>query len=336
VNSRLGQDQALGERPPTLVCLPQEPLEYRTYTCLVKWKASESGKGRVTIEELQLHRRANVSEPNQMVWVRFGNRWLPRGDLIEFAVSNQQVIRAGELVPMVTTCHQFGDLRHLLQMPNLNPNGPIYPGEPPAKAGSYYPRQYFSQDQFRDIWFGEEAFLKDGTQNLLRAALSGPVFLDFPSGANEQRLRGGMTLASYREVASPLQPLSPGDWRFACRSPQTTVAEIYFKRNTYGWTMIGLGPDNRRMLCLACTGWPGRTGYTLEQAADILLRAGARDALLMDEGADVFQKVKWGDGPFMDMVRRIRRRVRATFIFARRVDVEATAETEVKDRKERA
>lgn len=267
MNGKLGQDPEPGDKPPTLVCLPREPLEYRTYSCLVKWKASEDEKRRVTIEEVRFHRRGQVREPNEMVWVRFGDDWLPRGDLIEFAVSNQQVIHDGQLVPIVTTCHQFGNLRHLIQMPNLNPDGALYLGEPLRLNGRYRPRQYFGQDQFGDIWLGEEAFLKDGTQNLLRGALLGPIFLDFPPGANEERLRGALDLAGYREVASALEPLSPGAWRFVSRSPQETVVEIYFKRNTYGWTMIGLSPDNRRILCLACTGMPGRTEYTLEQAA---------------------------------------------------------------------
>lgn len=194
----------LGENPLALVCLPQEPLEYRTYSCLVKWKAPKGGIGRVTIEEAQFHRRGQIREPNEMVWVHFGDRWLPRGDLIEFAVSNQQIIRGGELVPVVTTCHQLGDLRHLVQMPNLNPDGPLYPSEPPSLGGRYRPREYFGQDQFGDIWFGEAAFLQDETQNLLRVALSGPVFLDFPPGANEQRLRGAMDLAGCQEVSSAL------------------------------------------------------------------------------------------------------------------------------------
>lgn len=310
-------NNGLAENPPALVCLHQEPLEHRTYSCLVKWKASCSGAGRVTIEEIRFRRRSLIKEPNEMAQVRFEGRWLPRGDMIEFAVSNQQVIRDGELVPVVTICHQFGDLRHLIQMPNLNPNRPLYPGELPGPGGRYRPRMYFGQDQFGDIWFGEEAFLEDRTQNLLRGALSGPVFLDFPPGADEKRLRGAMNLAGYREVAGALEPLSPGNWRFVRRSPGVRVVEIYFKRNTYGWTMIGLSPDNRWALCLACTGRPGETGFTLEQAAVILRRVGAWNALLMDEGADVFQKVRGEDGRLTDMVPRIRRRLRATFIFAR-------------------
>ena len=329
INSDLGCDPKSGEKPPILVCLPQEPLEYRTYSCLVKWKISDAGIRRVTIEEVRFHRKGQVREPNEMVWVRFGDRWLPRGDLIEFAVSNQQVIRNGELVPIVTTCHQFGDLRHLIRMPNLNPDGPLYPGEPPKPNGRYRPRGYWGKDQWGDIWLGEAAFLQDKTGNLLRAALSGPAFLEFPPGANEQRLRGAMELAGYREVTSALEPLMPSDWRFIRRTLQETVIEIYFKRNTYAWTMIGLSRDSRRLLCLACMGKREGLGYTLEQAAEVLLQAGAWNALLIDEGADVFQKVRWNDKVLVNMMSyQLRRRVRATFIFARRVQANVTGSEE--------
>ncbi len=307
----------LAENPPALVCLPQEPLDDRSYSCLVKWKASECGVGRCTIEEVQFRLRGGVIEPNQMARVRFGEKWLPRGDSIEFAVSNQQVIRDGKIVAAVSSCHQFGDLRHLIQMPNLNPPGQLYPGEPAAADGRYRPRKYFGEARYGDIWLGEKAFLDDEARNLLRAALAGPIRLEFPAGADRDRLRGALQTAGYHEVLSPLAPVSPGGWRFVPRGPTVAQIEICFKRNAYGWTMIGLTPDNRRILCLACTGMPGRTGYTLERAAETLLRAGAWNALLIDEGADVFQRVRWNDGTLTDMVPRFRNRLRATFVFAR-------------------
>ncbi len=320
VNNALARDPQCAKQIPFLVCLPHEPLEYRAYSCLVKWKVSGSGKQRVTIEEVRFHRRDQVGgDTSKMVWVRYGDQWLPRGEQIELAVSNQQVIRDGELVPIIAICHQFGDLRHILRMPNLNPEEPLYPGEHSKPSAGYRPRQLFGKDQFGDIWLGEEALLDDPTGNLLRAALAGPVFVDFPSGAGERLLRGALTQAGYREVASALDPLAPGDWRFVRRSPQVTVVELHFLRNTYSWTMLGLSRDNRRLLSLACAGTPGRTGYTLQQAADFLRTAGAHNALLIDEGADVFQRVGDTNGNLTDLVPRLRRRMRATFLFARRV-----------------
>jgi hypothetical protein len=318
VNDALAVNPSSGEKPPVLICLPQEQVEYRTYSCLVKWKPSEAGTRRLTIEECRFRRPRQAIETNEMVSVRFGDEWLPRGDSIEFAVSNQQVIRDGQLAPIVTSCHQFGDLRHLLQMPNLNPAGALFPGEPAGGGGHFRPREYFGKEQFGDIWCGEEAFIDDRTQNLLRAALTGPIFLDFPAGSNEKRLRGALSLSGYRETERALEPLTPGAWRFVKRSSQETVVEVFFKRNTYAWSMIGLSPDNRRILCLACNGRPGVTGYTVEQAAEILRSAGAWNALLIDEGADVFQRVRDAGGRLTDMVDRLRRRLRGTFIFATR------------------
>jgi hypothetical protein len=305
----------LGEEPPTLVCLRTEELRYRTYSCLVKWKPSESRQGQITIEDLRFNHEETAQEPNNIVRVRFGDEWLPRGDLIEFAVSNQQVIREGQIIPITTTCHQFSDLRHLLMLPNLNPKGPLYRGEPSKPDGSYRPRQYFGKEQSEDIWLGEANFLQE--VNLLRAALSGPVFLPFPPGATQLSLRGALAQVGYREMLSDLEPLSPGEWRFVERSPVEWVLEVYFKRNTYGWTMIGLSSDNRRLLCLACTGQASHTGYTLEQAANFMLQAGARNALLVDEGNDVFQRVRWDGGGMTEMVQSKRRRLRSIFTFAR-------------------
>jgi hypothetical protein len=322
VNGPLGQDASSGEKPPQLVFLPKEPVDERVYSCLVKWKSSEGRAGALTIEEVKFRRRGHVTESNEMVWVRFREGSLPRGDAIEFAVSNQQVIREGEIVPAVTTCRQFGDLRHLIQMPNMNPNRPLFPSEGPKGNGGYLPRHYFKGLQEGDIWFGEAEFLneqksEEERENLVRASLTVPLFIQFPEGADRQRIEGAMALAGYRQILRPLVPLQPGDWRFNGPPTKATSVEVFFKRNTYAWTMIGLGPDHRRIFALACGGFPGKTGYTLEEAADLLRQAGAWNALLIDEGADVFQRVRWDGGPLIDLVPRLRRRLRSTFIFAR-------------------
>ncbi|HST21671.1 MAG TPA: hypothetical protein VLR90_11165, partial [Blastocatellia bacterium] len=106
---------------PSLVYLPQEDIEVNTYSCIVKWKSSENRDQRISIEAVKFQRPRTTVESNQIVWVQFGDHWLPRGDVIDMAVSGRQVIRDGRLVPVVSICHQFSDLRHLIQMPNLNP-----------------------------------------------------------------------------------------------------------------------------------------------------------------------------------------------------------------------
>ncbi len=303
-------------KQPSLVCLLEEDLKINTYSCIVKWKGSANRGQRISIETVKFQRAETVVEPNQIVWVRFGEKWLPRGESIELAVSGRQVVRDGQIVPAVSICHQFSDLRHLIVMPNLNPKSPLYRNELPGPGGIYGVRGYFGGTKDGDIWFGEKVFLDDKTRNLLRAALTAPVRLGFTEGADETILRGALTRSGYREELNLLEPLSPGSWRVLPLSKDVNLIEIYFKRNNYGWTMIGITRDNKRLLCLACKGVPGRTGYTLEQAAEILLRAGAWNALLIDEGDDVFQRVRL-EGKFVDLIPPKRDRLRATFIFAK-------------------
>jgi hypothetical protein len=296
---------------PELICLDQERdlLRHRTYSCLVKWKASSVGKVRLTIEDVRFDKDA--PDGNGMVRVCWGGEWYPRGDLMEFAVSNQQVIRSGEIVPANTISHKFGDLRHLLRMPNANPGGgPLYPGD------SGRPRSLFNTSVSSDVWFGERDLLDH--PNRQRASLGGPVFVELP--CHWKLAEAALEKSGYHRARSDVQALSPGEWRFVRCGPRESdmKVEIHFQRNVYGWTMLGLSSDNRRILCLACTASRDPdTGYILEDAAQQLLQAGAHNALLIDEGGDVFQTI-WEAGGPRENVNRSRGRLRATFIFARR------------------
>ncbi len=339
-----------------LVHLMNEDFTTRTYTCLVKWKSKLNGRQTPTIEEM----RFGALPPAAEVW--WDGRWLDRSGEIELAISNQRVIRDGQVVPALETCHQFGDVRHLLQTPNLNPGVPVYVGERPH-GGSYLPRRYFGSLQTAAVWLGEQQFVADRSRNLLRAALSGPVVLRWPvaptwtgpsrpndipkladegtdlkngkrqDGVQERdnkreheekeqqgRVRGALMSARYTEIRGTSRLLRPGEWRFlyqrsSCLGSSTEIGglEIHFRRNFYGWTMLGVSSDGRRLLALACQGFPGdQRGYTLEQAAGIFRQSGAYNALLIDEGEDAFQIV---DG--VDQIKRIRRRVKACFVFAK-------------------
>jgi hypothetical protein len=137
--------------------------------------------------------------------------------------------------------------------------------------------------------------------------------------------------ARYSEVTDPRAKLEEGQFRFL--PDDDTQVEVYLRRNTYGWTMIGLTEKNDKVLCLACEGDPARhQKYTIEAAAGKLQEVGAHDALLMDEGVDVFQaallgltgpKAKVASGPpDLDItvpldLTRPRTRLRATFLFVR-------------------
>ncbi len=321
---------------PTLIYLHDEPIASRTYSCLVKWR-DPSLPDRISIEDLRFD--PNALPPNNMVWKRRSSGWVTCGNDIEFAVSNQQVIRNGQIVDISRLTQEFSDLRHLVRLPNLNPNLPLplisgrgRPLRVNLDAGR--PRRYFGRDQGDDIWFGEAQLIND--INLQRAAMIGPVFLSRTYdglGASLDQVRSAMGLSPggwYREVTDPRIPLRRGQYRVV--PYDDTQIEVFLWRNKYPWSMIGMHQNGQEILCLACQADLGRyIGLTLEDAARCLQAAGARDALLIDEGQDVFQAAlinavgpvaTVASGP-PDLVVTIPLgqnrgpRLRATFIFAK-------------------
>ncbi len=307
---------------PVLIFLYPEPLTTREYSCLIKWKAGKGPRkspwSEVTIQNARF--TANAEGANAMVWINEQ----PCGANIEFVVSNQQVIRNGCVVDVSRLVHQFGDLRHLFRLPNLNPrdnsglpnNGRLYPED------SGRPRYYFDEWQTDDVWFGEAQLIAD--QNLQRAAMCGPVFLQ-RMGASLPQISGALEQAKYVQITDPFHELRRGEFRFPAEN--ASLVEVFLQRNTYGWTMVGLNHDATRLLCLACEGNPAAgTGHTLELAAEKLVQAGAHHALLFDEGADVFQaallqsnypKILVAGGDELDILLPLRRtRLRSTLIIA--------------------
>jgi hypothetical protein len=246
-----------------------EALASRTYSCLVKWRPKDGKRTEVTIEEVRFF--VNASITNEMVWVERGGQWVKCGDDIDFAVSNQQITHDGKIIEVSRLTHQFSDLRHLLQMPNLKPNHSlplvddagrqlVNNTSQPRQLDGGRPRFYFGCVTQDDIWFGEAQLIND--VNLQRAAMTGPIFLSRlyeGLGASVEQVKGAMQLARYTEVTDSRKELDKGEFRFV--PEDDTQVEVYLRRNTYGWTMIGLNETNDKTLCLACEGNPAtRTG----------------------------------------------------------------------------
>ena len=219
-----------------LVCLENEDVWDRVYTCLIKWNARIGNRQVVSIEEVRFCRRQDGTPDVKVFWNR---QWLERGDNIEFAASNQRVIRDGEIVPAAETCHQFGDIRHLLQTPNLNPAGALYPGEPRRRNGQFE-RTYFARVPAAEVWLGEQEFIGDNSRNLLRAALCGPVLFRWPllAGANERQSRGALTLARYTEERRPSRLLGPENGVSTTAVPTRTSSAL--KSTSGGTATVGL------------------------------------------------------------------------------------------------
>ena len=317
-----------------LLFLNGEPLSDRIYSCFIKWNANSNiapnGK-RVSIEDVRFD--AFAVKPNEKVFVYRNGNWTPCANDIEFAASNQQVVRDGQVTRVDRLLHQFADLRHMIRMPNLNPMdrfGAMYPGDPMR------PRTYFGAPKYDDVWLGEKQMVDD--LNLQRAAISGPVFINRIYGglsATIEQTRGALTMNRYKEVTSATQELQPGDFRFVAEDNR--LVEIYFLQNKYAWTMIGVNMATDAVLHLACEANLGAyKGYFLKEAAQILADNGAYNALLVDEGQDVFQvadlglsgsKIAMADGSDLDILIPVtpptlygpfgRTRMRAKIFFAK-------------------
>lgn len=324
---------------PRLIYLQSEPITERRYTCLVKWKDRPDKP--YTIETVRFNPfefAINPASPDVVLAFRkdVGGRILEYGaaDRIEFAVYGQQVIANGRRVPLKQNVLEFSDLRHVFLLPNLNPERIMYDGDPGI------PRFIYGREQYDPVWFGEAQLLND--RNLRRAALLGPIELSrlhLGMGVSMAHVRAAMegqypkadrgvysAADRYEEETTHLRPLRQGEWRFV--PEDSNLVEIYLKPNTFAYTMIGLNRAGE-ILCLACNGAPGQLGFrrrwrpygnTVKRAAERLLGLGARNALLIDEGADVFQKARLPQkaSGLSQPMPLMRQQVRAVFIFARK------------------
>ncbi len=331
-----------------LIHLFEEPLDKRTYSCLVKWKGVQGKYPRITIEDVRFNQYA--SEPNEAVFTKVKKEdgsWTSSGDAIDFAVYGKQVIRDGNIVKINRITGEFSDLRHLFLMPNLNPK--IENGKKKLHRDDLgRPRFYFGKEQNDNVWFGEAQLLDN--PNDQRAACCGPILLSRlyrGMGASVEQIRGAMFWEDYNEIHDNREPLKEGQYRFV--PDDDSQVEVYFRRNTYRWTIIGLPKDGRKIFCFACEGEPDgktETGFRLEDAAEELKEIGVHNALLIDEGYDVFQiallksgeqpKIKTCNSndldilvpssgvevdsmnPYQNVLKR--NRLRATLIFAKKKD----------------
>jgi hypothetical protein len=285
---------------PSLLFLQNEPLEQRTYTCLVKWKDREAA---YEIADVRFDRFRYDERPDHPGVVLIGGKEV--AERIEFAVFGQQFIRDGEVVRPQGIARQFPDVRHLLDLPTLNPSKgwPVLFGEP--RGG--------------DVWFGEAELLED--VNLLRAALTGPVELSRLAnglGCTKFQLGYALNKADYVRKQGA-DPLNPGEWRW--NPDDDTLVEIHLRRARYPCAMIGID-DHGNLLSFA---WQGRYndpdgGFSLEEAsARFAKHTGIRHAISCDEGLDVMQRSAAHPPEAQDLVMQGgRNRLRAVLIVAKR------------------
>ncbi len=287
---------------PTFIGLPEDHVNRvppRQYTCLVKYK-----DGAVRIQTLIFNfltkRVLLVREQADVT------------DDIEFAVYGTQLLREGELVEFSGIVEQIADVRHLFKLPNLNPKSKTK-NEPNQR-----PRRFFGERQYDDVWFGEAELLENLA--IRRASLNEPVLLNRQfqhMGADPDYIREIFESQGYREdkQRDRLLRYSNGTWRF--REETDELVEVKLFRNVYAYSLVGLN-EAGNILALAVGGLAGRRGQTLESAVQNIRSYGAIDALLIDQGDDVFQYTLSSGGSYEERVKLLRPQMRAVFVFGAR------------------
>ncbi len=314
-------NSAQSENLPVLICLNDEPLNQRQYSCLVKDRRT----GTVSIEQdLQFCRtpRPGIFQKDHSL-----------SNEVEFAVFGKQVIRDGRVVDFIHVVDQFSDIRHLLQLPNLNPRDTVdLPEDKDPRLSNLYttrPRLFFGEMKDDDVWMGEAQILSD--RNLKRSALKMPVQLNVlyeGLGAPRALVKTIMEREDYHSLTENMPAGRHGRFRFLKRNPAIpgNWMEVWLKENGYPCTMIGVDRDNQTLYLLAYDGgyWNGPGAKSIREVAEdfieITEQAGAKvdRALLVDEGGDVFQKADFGSG-LESTVKKKREQLRCCFIVAKEV-----------------
>lgn len=301
--------------------LLDEPIHDRIYTCLVKWI---DRMPKYQIRNVRFNRFVFNTDRNDPMVVQIDGEGV--ADKIEFAVYGQQLVTprqdgiGGVVFDPSDIVHQFSDVRHLLQLPNLNP-----------AVGR--PRYFFGKPQQDDVWLGEAELLDD--RNLRRAALVGPIELNRlyqGLGVSIDQVRDAMKTATpYSEAQTlsgkklhyddiPISLAAKGtpsvaEWRVV--KENDALIDVRIRENRYPCTMIGVN-DLGGLYFFAWKGaysnWPG---LTLRQAANELVLKGVVSAILCDEGADVFQYFDQGAGLHPPVISPGRGQMRALFVVAR-------------------
>jgi len=308
---------------PKLLYLFDEPIYAREYSCLIKWKDGRSPT--LQIRTIKFNGFQYIRDKNDPRVVLLNNE--PIADKIEFAVYGQLVIKPksdqniSQIFHPKDIIHQFSDMRHIFQLPNLNPKDDLRP------------REYFGREQYDDIWFGEAELID--SRNLRKAAIADSVefnTLYCGLGLSQEKCRYYMKEANYTECQNNSDPLKydqipsyqddqwtscTAEWRFVPEEDNRLV-EIRIRENRYPCTILGINKAGK----LYMQAWNGIyskfPGWTLRQSANNLLQYGVESAILCDEGGDVFQYLQ-RDNNIDSIIKPSRGQIRAVFILAKKI-----------------
>lgn len=237
-----------GYQDGTLYCLAGEPAHFAARS----YTSLVARAGGVSIETLRYRAPGRVlSEKGADITAE-----------IRCATFGQQIVRGGEPLGgeellRKASAGEFFDLRHVFLFPRIG--------------------------RGRERWVdaGLAAF-RDGSGGLLRAALEDAL--------NGRPVKADVREFDTEEVAHALaakgytpsrRPARPGEYSLAGGALRFVPLP-----GIYPHSMVGIRADGT-LLAVAASGLSNRAGLTLESAAELMRRLGARDAILLDNGGDV-------------------------------------------------
>jgi len=159
------------------------------------------------------------------------------------------------------------------------------------------PRNIFGKCQFDDVWLMEKELIEDST--LRRSACDGPVSFKLSDlGAPKSLIELSLLMEGYKKQDFIYNLKKPGDFTWISDSNQS-ILSIWLIENTYPCTIVGIGNDNEEdsksdgkyadTLFIFAWGHDFSWGRTIWDCAEMLHAQGAKYALVLDEGQDVFQ-----------------------------------------------
>lgn len=274
---------------------PREPIQSRNYRCLVKWNADVAAlarrrydfltlrvlktppRGRYT---LKLYDTADFQDDG--VWLNHYACYRDRrdiGPLVEFALAGKPIVERSVDLSLPSAIDRFQDVRHVFDLPDVDVLG-AFQGSP-----------------VKNVNLGEYQLFR--SLNERRAALFSPVVidLDVEDVIKIDVLSLLETLERNHFRPSLDSPTRPGQYRLYTAEANRMRVEIYFPHNVYPFGALGMEARKpsrpiERLVCLSAGGLSGRVGNTLEGITRIMFDFfGCSDAMILDEGLDVFSIV---------------------------------------------
>jgi hypothetical protein len=330
--------------PPMIVHVPTEPLDNREYSSLVCWDWKNVGQEKLAAELWNRHNgavfsagagrpslsigrlRINQYGNGKRLRLITGQHSLEIDPFVRYAVYGRRLVWAGAVVPPRTVAEEFSDLRHLFDLPNLNPSEKQVPcakldhewslarneaievgfdnlfADKMPENFRQRPRYMFNIPALHDVWLAERFLL--GSPVMVQHACEHPIEVEAAElGAPWDWVTLCLRATRYKLKRSPEEVSVRGDFTWDMIDPAKPKLVVFFHTASYPCTLVGIGklggarnPDGSEaqgdLFLLAWGhGFNMDQEYSVFTCAEFLMDLGAEAVLLMDEGRDVFQHV---------------------------------------------